>query len=191
MLITSFIWSVLLLTTLPGDNSCKKNLDTWVPEIANRLSRDSIWYDARKGTDCSGMMHRLFDSLEQRCSNFELPDRSCRGSRALAAYYHKIGNLELVSDPHKSAKQVRPGMLLFFSYTPLAKGQKIPEGICHVGMVTGIQEGPDRNQVIGIELFHGHRPGTVASISTLRDMGKSTKAYSNGTQYWVAYAAID
>lgn len=97
----------------------------------------------------------------------------------------------MVSDPHKSAKQVRPGMLLFFSYTPLAKGQKIPEGICHVGMVTGIQEGPDRNQVIGIELFHGHRPGTVASISTLRDMGKSTKAYSNGTQYWVAYAAID
>lgn len=191
MLITSFIWSVFLLATLPGDYSCKKNLDTWVPEIAHRLSRDSIWYDARKGSDCSGMMHRLFDSLEQRCSNFDLPGRSYRDSKGLAAYYAKSKALEIVSDPLKSAKQIRTGMLLFFSYTPSAKGDKIPEGICHVGMVTGILEGPDGNRVSGIELFHGHRPGTVASISTLRNAGKSSQAYRNGAQYWVAYAAID
>ncbi|MEZ4897739.1 MAG: hypothetical protein R2806_12930 [Saprospiraceae bacterium] len=171
---------------------CPGELNAWVLEITNRLTHDSIWYSSATGSDCSGMMHRVFDSLAIRCHDLDLPDRRYRDSRAIAAYFTGNKHLHRVANPGREVRHVQPGMVLFFSNVPVDKMSKkeIPEGICHVGIVTRVIY-DEQDRIQSLELFHGRRPGTVAGKSILKADPRTGREFRNGNQYWVAYATID
>ena len=181
----------LLLVASPPTR-CPGELNAWIVDITNRLTDDSIRYSSATGSDCSGMMHRVFDSLAIRCHDLDLPDRRYRDSRAIAAYFTGNKHLHRVANPGREVRHVQPGMVLFFSNVPVDKMSKkeIPEGICHVGIVTRVIY-DEQDRIQSLELFHGRRPGTVAGKSILKADPRTGREFRNGNQYWVAYATID
>ncbi|RMG16598.1 MAG: hypothetical protein D6730_24930 [Bacteroidetes bacterium] len=57
------------------------NLADPIREIADNLTRDSLMYDVKPFSDCSGTFHRVLDSLKKRCDDYPYPDKNNTATR--------------------------------------------------------------------------------------------------------------
>jgi len=145
--------------------------------FAERLEKDSIWYNNRepeKLADCSGIFHRVVQHVKSGCDAYEYPNPAvARDSRSVARWYNSKNNLVVIDDASKHAKLIRPGSVLFFggsgkSYVNPSVEQvtaPLPAGIVeHIGVVTEV-ETDSEGKVVGYVMFHGRRPGVTAKRS--------------------------
>jgi hypothetical protein len=131
--------------------------------VARRLAAKRIPYNSDALADCSGMVHRVLEALDARCDDVARPDlTTARSARALAAWYAHQGLLTTVLGPQDADDALTPGALVFFGAPGRAD---VPlEEIFHVGVVYDVTRN-ERGEVESYLLFHGRRPGKVASIT--------------------------
>ena len=181
-------------------NGARIDLAGPVNEIARNISADSVWYDAsnpKNFADCSGIFHRLLDSMRMRCPETSLPGKSARSSRELALWYHRQGRLHLAADPLAFTTHIRPGAVMFYGGrgAGASKGLRVnavARSINHVGVVTRVVRNA-AGKVISYDLFHGQWVGKMASITDWHMREPSREEYppfGNGTEPWVAVATL-
>jgi len=167
--------------------------------IANRLEAKKLMYDQKPFTDCSGIFHRVLDSLGRRCPEYTLPDPAThRSSRGIAEWYHEQGDFIQIKDPVASAKYIKPGAVMFYASgrlnpDSLSTEQLFnPGGIRHIGVVVEVQKEED-GTISSYTLFHGRSSGKIASKTDYHDLEPSRSsypAYGNGRDHWVGVAPI-
>ncbi|MEM6800476.1 MAG: hypothetical protein AAF696_03675 [Bacteroidota bacterium] len=176
------------------------NLAIPVNMIAENISRDSLQYDVEAFSDCSGIFHRFLDSMEVRCPDKQYPDpEQYRSSRELAKWYHEEGRLISVENPLKMMQYIHPGTVMFYGGRgDISEDIKLEDlfehgGISHVGVVTEVKQN-ENGIVTGYSLFHGQRPGKLASTTNYHQRAYRNRPnyppYGNGTEAWVAVAPI-
>ncbi len=177
------------------------NLAKPVNVIAANISRDSLQYDVEPFSDCSGIFHRFLDSLSLRCPDFAYPDKKYRDSRALGKWYHEQGhfvrvNMDNVLD---MSHLIKPGAVMFYG----PRNGKIdtlgiealfaPGGINHLGVIVAVAKN-DQGVVTGYSLFHGRRPGKLASTTNYHKRSYRNRPeyppYGNGSEQWVGVAPV-
>ncbi|MEM7375171.1 MAG: hypothetical protein AAF587_41640 [Bacteroidota bacterium] len=183
-------------TCLEDEQRLVKN----VREIAARMEAEQLMYGELPLTDCSGIFHRLLDSLKERCPEAKYPSKSYRSSRALAQWYHEQGSLVLLPQPETRTELIRPGAVLFYG----GRGDQLAEddftighltsseGINHVGIVTTIKRNSS-GVVETYKLFHGLRPGKFAKTTSYHSLNPSRDTYpplGNGKEALVAIAPV-
>lgn len=155
----------------PGSDELKKTLLIYTQQ----LERDSLWYnnaEPDKLLDCSGIFHRVSQFISTKCDAYQYPELgSTRDTRALAGWYYDNNNLVIIHDAAKQRNLIKPGTVMFFGRSGRAYNNltierlktPIPNHvIMHVGVVTDVKT--DANgDVINYTMFHGRRPGKVAS----------------------------
>lgn len=130
---------------------------------ARHLAAQRIPYDSDALADCSGMVHRVLDRMQDRCDDIARPDVTvARSARAIAAWYAQAGRLTTILDPVDADDALVPGAIVFFG----APGRRdVPlDRIFHTGIVYDVQRNT-RGEVESYRMFHGRRPGKVASIT--------------------------
>lgn len=178
----------------------KTNLAVPINIIAENLSKDSLAYNKEPYSDCSGIFLRVLDSLEKRCPKQIFPDPvEYRDSRALARWYHEQGRLIRVTEPLKMINYLRPGVVMFYGgrgteNIALSLDDLFDHGgINHVGVITSVEKDSE-GIAQGYALFHGQRPGKLASITKYHKRTYRNRPeyppYGNGTEQWVAVASI-
>ena len=189
-------------STKEKQKSCQEGstyLANSVAEIAENLSAQQLGYNSLPFTDCSGIFHRVLDSLRLRCPEQAFPDKSYRSSRDLAKWYHEQGQLILVFDALNNSDLIKPGAVLFFGGSGAEWGDAFtleqivgPGGINHVGIVTFVEK--DSHGIVqSYRLFHGLRPGKAAQITHWHTRNPSREIYppfGNGTEPWLAIAPV-
>lgn len=182
--------------------SCDTRLPSLAPnilQIATHLTEQALDYNVEPFSDCSGIFHRVLDSLKLSCKEPAYPSKEYRSSRDLARWYHERGTLNLVHDPIGMAEKIEPGAVLFYGGRGAEWGAEFSVtditsagGINHVGVVTAVQKDAD-GIVQSYHLFHGLRPGKTAQITTYHSRSPSRDtypAYGNGGEPWLAVAPI-
>jgi len=170
-----------------------------VTQIATAIEAESLWYDQKPFTDCSGIFHRVLKAMKQRCPNNDYPDpEKYRDSRDLARWYHEQGELVLIEDALKSADLIKPGAVLFFGHRDTlyqnfsAEDLFSPKGIEHLGVVVAVEK-DEKGEVERYRLFHGQTYGKIASVSN-HHLRKPTRdnlpPFGNWNQQWVAFAPL-
>lgn len=176
-------------------------------EIVARLTADSLWYPGSRRyrglplSDCSGIFHRVLRGMRERCDEYEVPDLSHRDTRSLARWYHQRGDLILIEDALQQADLLKEGAVVFFgrrgvSYTAANLHPDTlfsrRRGIEHMGVVVKVERDAG-GKVINYHLFHGQRPGKMASTTTFharKPSRRSYKPFGTGRQQWVAVARL-
>jgi hypothetical protein len=134
-----------------------------VQEVATTLARQRIPYRSGALADCSGMAHRVLRELGGRCEGVERPPvRVARRARDLARWYEAEGRLTRVRGLADIDAELEVGALAFY----LAPGRRSGglDKIFHVGVVVDVERDSE-GRVQRYALFHGRRPGKVASIT--------------------------
>ncbi|MEM9848449.1 MAG: hypothetical protein AAF847_11205 [Bacteroidota bacterium] len=90
--------------------------------IAINMEKQKLKYDGSIGQDCSGIYHRVKDSLQARfpvlTKDFQFPQYNTdRNTRQIAYWYHENDNLHFVQDALADQNRLRPGSVLFFGRT--------------------------------------------------------------------------
>lgn len=90
--------------------------------IAQSIEGQKLKYDRTIGQDCSGIYHRIKDSIQARfpalARDYQFPQfNTDRNTRQIAHWYHKNGNLHFVQDALADQNRLRPGSVLFFGRT--------------------------------------------------------------------------
>lgn len=171
-----------------------------VREIAAHISADSVMYDRdnpKNFADCSGIFHRLLDSMRVRCADVDLPGKSARSSRDLARWFHRKGRLQLIRDPLAATAHLQPGAVLFYGgrgadATATPDVQTVTRGINHVGIVVDVEKN-EAGEIINYGLFHGQWLGKTASVTRWHKRDPSRvdyPPYGNGSEPWVAVATL-
>ncbi|GAB4402326.1 MAG: hypothetical protein OHK0039_00190 [Bacteroidia bacterium] len=171
------------------------DLEATLGEIVRQLEAAHLAYNVEPFSDCSGIFHRVLDSLALRCPDHAYPDPALyRDSRALARWYHQRGRLVLVQQQAREMDSyIRPGAVMFYSRgggaTTLAE-LTAPGGIGHVGVVVAVEY--DRRGVVSnYALFHGRNPGKPASVTHFHHRRHPRyPPYGNAAEPWVAVAPI-
>ena len=189
-------------TSAVKEDPCKglsEEVSQAVIAISENLSAQQLAYNSLPFTDCSGIFHRVLDSLKQRCPEQKFPDKSYRSSRALARWYHEQGTLSLVHNPLQMSERLRPGAVVFFGRIEAGSEASLTiesltqsGGINHVGVVTSVSKDAS-GTIQNYQMFHGLRPGKVAKITTYHNRTPTRETYppyGNGNQAWVAVAPI-
>lgn len=147
-------------------HACDDGATAWadaVEEVATSLARRRIPYRSGPLADCSGMAHRVLRELGARCESVERPPvRVARRARELARWYEAEGRLARVHALADIDAHLEVGALAFF----LAPGRRSGglDKIFHVGTVVEVERDAE-GRVQRYALFHGRRPGKVASIT--------------------------
>ena len=187
-------------------------ISTVLEEIARSIEKQKLAYDKSLGQDCSGIFHRIKDSIQVRLpalagSEYQYPTfKSVRSSRQIADWYYRNNNLLIVEDPMASRNSIRPGSVMFFG-KPDKKfknmtieqltdrdNQFTSNGyIMHIAVVTSVQTDENDN-VIAYTMMHGRNKEHPASRSGSKIV-QSTRttglpAFGNWSQQWVAVANI-
>lgn len=184
-------------------SSCeRKKLNLAIPVniIAANITKDSLVYNQEPFSDCSGVFLRVLDSLKKRCPNHDFPNpESYRDSRALARWYHEQGKLIRVKTPLEMDTYIKPGVVMFYggrgaeNETLTLDDLFAHGGINHVGVITAVEK-DNSGKVSGYSLFHGQRPGKLASTTKYHKREYRNRPnyppYGNGTEQWVAVAPI-
>ncbi|MEL6863972.1 MAG: hypothetical protein AAFP19_06125 [Bacteroidota bacterium] len=185
---------------------CKADFDLAIHLLreAERMSEDSIPYSAAKGNDCSGIFHQFLNTVKEHCPDAQYPKMSqARDSRAIAQWYHKWGQLQIVEDPDKDSPLIQPGMVLFYGYgqrkTPYTYGQLTIDslnirgrGINHVAVVVSVNRN-EEGVLESYDIFHGRNPRHPAGITTsqrFRARHPNLPMYGNWKQPWLAAAYL-
>lgn len=197
-------------TILPTDALFAVVLDT----IARTIEAQRLAYDSGSGQDCSGIFHRVKDSLIARLplladtARYVFPDfGTARSSRQIADWYYRHGNLLLVTDPLAARHTLRPGAVLFFSrpgrryrqvdielLTDRNGGYTRKGAISHVAIVTAVTRDAD-GLVTEYTMLHGRNRKLPASRSSSRAVQsrftKGLPPFGNWSQQWVAVARVE
>ena len=178
------------------------DLEEPVKEIAAALEADSLLYDTKELTDCSGIFHRVLNAMKRRCPDYDYPAvEQYRDTRDLARWYHERGDLILVQDALTSADLIKPGAVLLYGQVDsvyrvftVEKLLSPKIGINHMGVVVKVDTNAS-GEVMSYELFHGYgRKGiTPASITNWHKREPTRANYpplGNGREQWVAFARL-
>ena len=151
---------------LPPPPACdggRFGIKSVVQSTARRLAAQRIPYNSARLADCSGMVHRVLETVEQRCDDVAKPDLEvARSARAIAAWYAQQGLLTTVLDTIDADEALVPGAIAVYG-APGKRDVEL-EQVFHIGVVYDVQRN-ERDEVESYRLFHGRRPGKVASIT--------------------------
>ena len=175
------------------------NLAVPVNLVATRLESQNLAYNDKPFTDCSGIFHRVLDSLKRRCPTHDFPSpQTHRDSRSLGRWYHEKGQLVQITDPLKQDSYIKPGAVIFYakpSVDPLTVDAETlfkQGGIRHVGVVTEVEKDAS-GTIVGYTLFHGRYYGKSAAKTNYhkRDTGRANyPPFGNGKDHMIAVAPI-
>ncbi len=178
-------------------------LDLSVPvnEIATRIEALKLDYDVEPFSDCSGIFHRVLDSMNRRCPQHEYPSpKKYRDSRSLGRWYQDQGAFVRISDPLNQSQYIKPGAVMFYGGRGANLDTMATEaffkrgGINHVGVVVNVETDDKTGEITGYWLFHGQRPGKKASVTKYHKRKYPTRpnypAYGNGSEQWIAVAPL-
>ena len=176
------------LAPLPPPPACDRGRRS-IEDVARRasagLAAERILYDSETLADCSGMTHRVLERLEARCDAIDKPTvHEARSAKAIAAWYAELGQLVAVDSVLDVDDALVPGAIVFFG--PPGKVDVPLERIFHIGVVYGVRRDAV-GQVESYRLFHGRRPGKVASITNWHRR-TSEPPFGNGNEELVAIA---
>ncbi len=182
--------------------------------VSEHLEAQKLAYIISEGQDCSGIFHKIKDSIRQRLillcgsNDYVYPMyKKERSSRQVADWFWEKGNLIIVEDPMKSRNSIRPGCVMFFG-KPGKKFQNMTieqltdknnnytsNGyIMHVGVVTEVKTDKNNN-VIEYTMMHGRNSRIHASRTNYHTEFQSKNRkdlpkFGNWSQQWVAMAYI-
>ncbi len=169
---------------------------------AQKLEEEAIYYnqDSEKLSDASGIVHRVLNYLSSISDQIKKPDVSeARSTRELADWYHKQGMLTVINDPLAQRDLIRPGTIMYYGksgqvYDDLSIEHLLSPSpnqvIMHAGIVTEMVR-DENGKVISYTLFHGRRPGAIASRTyyhTVEPPRLGYPIFGNWNQQWVAVA---
>jgi len=170
-----------------------------VNTIAANLENARLMYGQLPYTDCSGTFHRVLDSLKHYCSDFKYPDKDdYRDSRDLGRWYYEQGEYIRIKDALAMSSYIKPGVVMFYGPrqanidTLGVEALFNQGGINHVGVVVAVEK-DDKGVVTNYSLFHGQRPGKIASTTNYHNRKPSRDTYppyGNGTEQLVGMAPI-
>lgn len=173
---------------LPPPPACdrgKRSLEDVARRAASTLAAKRIPYNSDLLADCSGMAHRVLETLDNRCDAVDRPTLvEARSAKAMAAWYAERGQLVTVTDPLDADDALVPGAIVFFG-PPGRRGVSL-DRIFHIGVVYDVQR-DELGQVQSYRLFHGRRPGKVASITNWHRR-ENDPPLGNGNEELVAVA---
>lgn len=145
---------------LPCDGGETSPLDV-LATSALELARARIAYNSEVMSDCSGIMHRMLAQLGDRCEGARTPSPEvARSSRDLAAWYDERGLLVPLPELEDADRWLVPGAVTF--YTP--PRSRSVDRVVHTAVVVDVERDAD-GRVLGMTLFHGRQPGTIASYT--------------------------
>ncbi len=172
----------------PPAAACDDGATTWtaaVAEVAQGLARRRIPYGAGRLADCSGMAHRVLRQLGARCDQLARPPVVvARRARDLARWYEGQGLLHRVAGLADLDEGLQVGDLAFY----LAPGRRRGglDQVFHIGMVVEVERDA-AGRVQRYALFHGRRPGKVASITRWHTRDHAVPL-GNGRERMIAFA---
>lgn len=181
-----------------NEKSLEKVLNAYAASIEAEPERWMYSNIAADFKDCSGMFIRLSEHLdEQFCEEYQFPGRKYHGTRDLAYWYAKEGDLTLVRDPASRQDLIQVGQVMFYGKS----GKKIPKKfnldelvasyptglLAHMGIVVAVSRDED-GRVKSYTLYHGRSSGKPASRSIIRT--SQNPDFGNWGQPWLAAAFI-
>lgn len=182
--------------------NCNGSMDLAKPVgvIATNITHDSLMYNVEPFSDCSGTFHRFLDSLKKRCSDYAYPDKNTyRDSRDLGKWYYENEKFVRVTNALEMGHYIKPGAVMFYGPRKAiidslgVESLFAPGGINHVGVIVSVQK-DDQGIVTGYSLFHGQRPGKMASTTNYHKREYRNRPeyppYGNGSEQWVGVAPI-
>jgi hypothetical protein len=206
---------------LSGRNIDEARLSIVIDNIAQALEAQKLAYDPAKGTDCSGIYHKIKDQVQLKFS--ELGDESKyhyptysqeRNTRQIAYWYHENGNLNIVQNGKTDRNLIRPGSVMFFGrtdekYSDITIEMLTNPGvwshdkaagkgkIMHMATVTKVKRDAQGNVEI-YTMMHGRNRKYPASRTASNHDGSGGYAktfakfpFGNWNQQWVAVANIE
>lgn len=173
------------------------DLEPLTISIANQLY--GLKYSSNGGAfrDCSGIFHRVVQTMEDACPNLLIPPTKVRSSRQLAAWYANRGTLTPINDPLLQAPDLlQPGAVVFFG-GPNKRHKKVGfqsvvNNTRHIGIVTSVQHN-EAGEVIGYQMFHGssrHRKAVYSQRYRHHPRNKNSPPFGNGNEQLLAVATL-
>ncbi|MEM9888373.1 MAG: hypothetical protein AAF849_20935 [Bacteroidota bacterium] len=141
--------------------------------ISENVEADQVMYDSKNPknlADCSGIFHRMIDSVQNRFPTLEEDDfpavNVARGSKQIVKWYHDNGNLTIVDDALAIRNDIRPGTVVFFAskQDPSEKLtiEKLQKSVYHIAVVTSLEK-DENGDLISYRMMHGRSKGKLAS----------------------------
>ncbi len=181
-------------------SSCfqSENIQKNILRVASGIVADSLWYNSKPLTDCSGIFHRVAKRFKTICPATTTPAPSYRSSRDLAKWYYEKEQLTIVQDVLENDHLIRPGAVMFYGrrnkeyHNIKIDSLTSYRGIEHVGVIVEVEK-DSNGSVINYSLLHGRSPGKLASITNWHHRNPSRSnlpPFGNYDQQWVAIAPL-
>ncbi|MEM1324264.1 MAG: hypothetical protein AAGG75_28655 [Bacteroidota bacterium] len=154
-----------------------KRISEVLTSISKNMQDQKLAYNKKIGQDCSGIYHRLKDSLKVQLPSLQAAEyhyplfSKDRSSRQIADWYYENGNLLIIEDAVASKNSIRPGSVLFFGQSEKRfknitidrltdrKNNYTQNGIIeHVAVVTSIRTDKEGN-LKDYMMMHARYPG--------------------------------
>jgi hypothetical protein len=165
--------------------------------IANQLY--GMRYSSNGGAfrDCSGIFHRVVQTMEDACPNLLIPPTKVRSSRQLAAWYTNHGTLTPMKNALLQAPEVlQPGAIVFFGGPnkrhKTVGYQAVVNNTRHIGIVTSVQHN-ETGELVGYQMFHGsssHRKAVYSQRYRQHPKNKNSPPFGNGNEQLLAVATL-
>lgn len=184
-------------TSTPSPQATASNLEPLTTGIANQLY--GMKYSSSGGAfrDCSGIFHRVIQTMEDACPNLLIPPTKVRSSRQLAAWYTNRGTLTPMTNALLQAPEVlQPGAVVFFGGPNKRHKnvgyQSVVNNTRHIGIVTSVQHN-EAGELVGYQMFHGsssHRKAVYSQRYRHHPKNKNSPAFGNGNEQLLAVATL-
>ena len=169
----------------PACDSGQRGVASVTRRVTGRLAAARIPYSSDAFADCSAMAHRVLDSVEERCDGIARPSvEEARSAQAIASWYAAEGLLTTIHEPLDADDALVPGAIAFFG--PPGWSAPTLDDVFHIGVVVSVHRDPV-GRVESYRMFHGRRPGKVASITGWHRRDASPPL-GNGSEVLVAVA---
>jgi hypothetical protein len=184
-------------TSDPSPQATASNLEPLTVGIANQLY--GMKYSSNGGAfrDCSGIFHRVVQTMEDACPNLLIPPTKVRSSRQLAAWYANRGTLTPINNALLQAPDVlQPGAVVFFGGPNKRHKnvgfQSVVNNTRHIGIVTSVQHN-EAGEVVGYQMFHGsssHRKAVYSQRYRHHPKNRNSPPFGNGNEQLLAVATL-
>jgi hypothetical protein len=184
-------------TSTPSPQATASNLEPLTTGIANQLY--GMKYSSSGGAfrDCSGIFHRVIQTMEDACPNLLIPPTKVRSSRQLAAWYTNRGTLTPMNNALLQAPEIlQPGAVVFFGGPNKRHKnvgyQSVVNNTRHIGIVTSVQHN-EAGELVGYQMFHGsssHRKAVYSQRYRNHPKNKNSPPFGNGNEQLLAVATL-
>ncbi len=184
-------------TSTPSPQATASNLEPLTPGTANQLY--GMKYSSNGGAfrDCSGIFHRVIQTMEDACPNLLIPPTKVRSSRQLAAWYTNRGTLTPMNNALLQAPEIlQPGAVVFFGGPNKRHKnvgyQSVVNNTRHIGIVTSVQHN-EAGELVGYQMFHGsssHRKAVYSQRYRNHPKNKNSPPFGNGNEQLLAVATL-